>query len=232
MRQLKLAVIAFFALATVSSVNAQDKNNPWAVSFGVNVVDVRVPTDFSDQVKDYFGTNDWDILPTISRVTAERYLNDGFTLQLAGSVNRLERRRDIDLNGLFPASSEDELLFFAVDLNLKYDLDGLVKAIFGGTTQYFNPFVHVGGGYASLDGDGEGVLNYGYGFNVWLSQTVGIVFQSETRQEFADKVPSHYQHSLGVVFKFGGKDTDGDGIYDKNDACPDVAGLKEFKRMS
>jgi hypothetical protein len=29
-------------------------------------------------------------------------------------------------------------------------------------------------------------------------------------------------------FKFGGKDTDGDGIYDKDDACPDVAGLKEF----
>jgi hypothetical protein len=27
-------------------------------------------------------------------------------------------------------------------------------------------------------------------------------------------------------YKFGGKDTDGDGIYDKDDACPDVAGLK------
>jgi hypothetical protein len=25
-----------------------------------------------------------------------------------------------------------------------------------------------------------------------------------------------------------GKDTDGDGIFDKDDACPDVAGLKEF----
>jgi hypothetical protein len=23
-------------------------------------------------------------------------------------------------------------------------------------------------------------------------------------------------------------DTDGDGIYDKDDACPEVAGLKEF----
>jgi hypothetical protein len=33
---------------------------------------------------------------------------------------------------------------------------------------------------------------------------------------------------LLVLFKFGGKDTDGDGIYDKDDACPDVAGLKEF----
>jgi hypothetical protein len=31
----------------------------------------------------------------------------------------------------------------------------------------------------------------------------------------------------GLTFKFGGKDTDGDGIYDK-DECPEVAGLKEF----
>jgi hypothetical protein len=37
-----------------------------------------------------------------------------------------------------------------------------------------------------------------------------------------------FQHSAGLIFKFGGKDTDGDGIFDKDDACPDVAGLKEF----
>jgi hypothetical protein len=37
--------------------------------------------------------------------------------------------------------------------------------------------------------------------------------------------PSHFQHTAGLTFKFG--DTDGDNIY-KDDACPDVAGLKEF----
>ena len=42
-------------------------------------------------------------------------------------------------------------------------------------------------------------------------------------------VPSHIQHFAGLTFKFGGKDTDGDGIYDKDDACPEVAGLPEFK---
>jgi outer membrane protein OmpA-like peptidoglycan-associated protein len=36
------------------------------------------------------------------------------------------------------------------------------------------------------------------------------------------------QHFAGLTFKFGGKDTDGDGIYDKDDACPEVAGLLEF----
>ncbi|MCD6543472.1 MAG: OmpA family protein [Flavobacteriaceae bacterium] len=33
---------------------------------------------------------------------------------------------------------------------------------------------------------------------------------------------------LGLDFKFGGKDTDGDGIKDKNDDCPEIAGLEQF----
>ena len=39
MKRLKLAVIALFTLVTVSNVSAQDENNPWAVSFGMNAVD-------------------------------------------------------------------------------------------------------------------------------------------------------------------------------------------------
>ena len=39
MKQLKLAVIALFTLVAVGNVNAQDENNPWAVSFGANIVD-------------------------------------------------------------------------------------------------------------------------------------------------------------------------------------------------
>ena len=64
------------------------------------------------------------------------------------------------------------------------------------------------------------MLNYGFGFNVWLSETVGLVYQGGTKKEFKAVVPTHYQHSLGVVIKFGGTDTDGDGIYDKYDSCP------------
>ena len=225
MKQLKLAVIAIFALVTVSNVNAQDNNNPWAISFGVNAVDVRSPNDFSEQLKDYYGTADWDILPILSRITAEKYLDDGFTLQLAGSVNRLTRSY---FASQIPRDVDSELIYYSIDANLKYDLNILVEKIFGGTTQYFDPFIFIGGSYVSLDAVGEGMLNYGFGFNVWFSETVGLVYQSGSKQDFADKVPSHYQHSLGVVFKFGGKDTDGDGIYDKDDACPDVAGLKEF----
>ena len=219
MKNIKLAVIALFTLVTVYSVSAQDSNNPWAISVGFNTVDVRGSNDFSSIVEDHLGTSDWNFLPTISRITVERYLEDDFTLQFAGSLNRITHVSEKD---------DASLLHKSIDLNLKYNLDAFVAAIFGNSTKYFSPFAYVGGGYTALDGDGEGVLNYGFGFNVWLSETVGLVYQSGSKQEFKDVVPTHFQHSLGVVIKFGGTDTDGDGIYDKYDSCPEVAGLKEF----
>jgi hypothetical protein len=89
MKNIKLAIIALFTLVSVYSVSAQDSNNPWAISAGFNVVDVQGPTDFPNILKDYYGTGDWNYLSTISRITVERYLEDGFTLQLAGSLNRI-----------------------------------------------------------------------------------------------------------------------------------------------
>ena len=220
MKNIKLAIIALFTLVSVYSVNAQDSNNPWAISAGFNTVDTYAAGgENSKFFEDYLYPADWNFLSTISRITVERYLEDGFTLQLAGSLNRITQ-----------VNKEDDasLLHKSIDLNLKYNLDAFVAAIFGNSTKYFSPFAYAGGGYTALDGDGEGMLNYGLGFNVWLSETVGLVYQTGVKDEFKGVVPTHFQHSLGVVIKFGGTDTDGDGIYDKYDSCPEVAGLKEF----
>jgi outer membrane protein OmpA-like peptidoglycan-associated protein len=72
------------------------------------------------------------------------------------------------------------------------------------------------------------MLNVGVGFNTWFNENIGFNLQSGTRKGFSDNVRSHFQTSLGLVIKFGGKDTDNDGVYDKDDACPEEAGLKEF----
>ncbi|WP_420551791.1 OmpA family protein [Tenacibaculum aiptasiae] len=214
MKQIKLAVIALFTFATVGTVNAQDSDNPWAVGFGVNAVDFRIPSKFGDYAKDYIGTSDWNVLPSISRVTVDRYLNDGFTLQLAGSINKIKH---------FAAKDDMDELYWAIDANVKYDLNNLF-----GDTSWFDPYVYLGGGYTTFGDNSEGMLNTGLGFNTWFNENLGVNFQSGVKKEFADKVQDHFQHSVGIVFKFGGKDTDGDGVYDKDDACPEVAGLKEF----
>ncbi len=219
MKQLKLAVIALFTLVAVSSANAQDSNNPWAFSLGVNVVDFRGDKGLENIAKDFLGSRDWNFLSSISRITAEKYLDKGFTLQGAMSLNEIQNIKE--------QNDTNNARYYAFDVNVKYDLNNLV-----GDTSWFDPYVLLGGGYTYLDFQAEdqreGTLNIGYGFNFWLDENIGINYQATVKKEFADKVPDHFQQSLGVVFRFGGKDTDGDGVYDKDDACPDVAGLKEF----
>lgn len=215
MKRLKLAVIALFALITVSNVNAQDENNPWAIGFGVNVVDFLFqPVTESGHWEDLVGSSDWNFLPSISRITAEKYLDKGFSLQFAGTLNKIET---------FTTKDDSDFFYYSIDASVKYDLNRLV-----GETAWFDPYIHLGGSYVSADGNGEGMLTGGIGFNTWFNENLGLNFNTGVKNGFADKVQGHWQHSLGLVVRFGGKDTDGDGIYDKNDDCPQVPGLKEF----
>ena len=214
MKQIRLIMLALFTLVTLGNVNAQDDNNPWVIGFGLNTVDFYNSSDLSDQIEDLFGTRDWNVLPSISRISAEKYLADGFSLQLAGSMNKIESKI---------TKNDSDFLYFAVDANVKYDLNNLI-----GETAWFDPYVYLGGGYTSMDNSGEAMLNGGLGFNTWFNDNIGLNFQTGTKKGFTSKVKAHYQTSLGLVIKFGGTDTDGDGVYDKKDACPQVAGLMEF----
>jgi len=226
MKQLKLAMLAMFALLTVGSVNAQDENNPWAVGFGINTVDVRIPEEFGEYLKDYIGTAEWgdNTLPSISRISVGRYLDKGFSLELAGSINKVKTYSEEEDLG-------DGELYWSVDLAVKYDVNNLI-----GDTAWWDPYVYLGGGYVdfgrlegtSFEDGAEGTLNFGAGFNVWFNESLGLNFNTGVKKEFADNIKDHFQHSLGLSFRFGGKDTDGDGVYDKDDACPEIAGLKEF----
>jgi len=215
MKQFKIAVMALFALVTVANVNAQDSNNPWAISFGLNALDFRggAAISISDLASDHSETSDWNVLPSISRVSVEKYLKDGFTLQVAGSLNKIDD------------SSE---MYYAIDANVKYDVNKLIDLVFGSTTSYFDPYVYLGGGYTTVGEYAGAMLNVGAGFNVWFSETVGLNVQSGVKNKFSVWEADHFQHSLGLVLKFGGTDTDGDGVYDKYDSCPNVAGLVAF----
>jgi len=218
MKKFRVAVIALFALVMINNVNAQDKNNPWAISLGLNSVDFRdyslSTNNISKQFEDLGGTTDWNILPSVSRISVEKYIQEGFSLQLSGSLNKISKTN---------TAEAVDFLYYSADLIVKYDLNDLV-----GETSFFDPFLYLGGGYSSTDNRGEGMINAGLGFNTWFSENIGLSLQTGLKQGFAEKVDSHFQTSLGLVIRNGGKDTDGDGIYDKFDACPDVPGLEAF----
>lgn len=212
----KLLVVALISLG-FNNIQAQDENNPWQVSFGVNAIDFY-PTNDADNIAssttlfdEYFNVSDhWNILPSVSYVSVSKYVGDGFSIGARGSLNRIENNGDL---------SVDDLSHYAVDGTIKYNF-------LKNTT--IDPFVEIGGGYTWIDEIGAGTVNGGIGVNLWFSENIGFTLQTQYKHAFEDYLAQHFQHSAGISIKFGGTDTDGDGIYDKDDACPEVAGLEAF----
>ncbi|QNK76893.1 OmpA family protein [Winogradskyella undariae] len=217
MKNLSRLFFVAVLIASFSTSNAQDKNNPWAVSFGANAVDfypVGEEAPQGDYFDQYFQVGDhWNIIPSISTLSVSRYLSDGFTLTAKGSLNRIDK---------FGDSSVDDLTYYGLDGNVSYSFMDLLNS------KTIDPYLGVGGGYTWVDEIGAGTLNGTLGFKFWFSEKLGIDIQSAYKHSFEDYLPSHFQHSVGVIFKFGGTDTDGDGVYDQDDACPEEAGLEIF----
>ncbi len=218
--RLLLVVVLVFAF---SNANAQDKNNPWQISLGVNAVDAYPSGDgglFSETIFDeYFNAEDhWNILPSLSTITVSKYLGDGFSLGVGGSINKISKWGDISTNPDVTNNVSD-LSYYAVDGIIKYNfLQG----------KTLDPYLGVGGGYTWIDDIGAGTVNGTVGLNIWFSENIGLTLQTSYKHSFEDYLQTHFQHTAGISIKFGGVDTDGDGIFDKDDACPDVAGLAAF----
>tara|TARA_B100000212_G_C27370399_1_gene532280 strand:- start:1330 stop:2397 length:1068 start_codon:yes stop_codon:yes gene_type:complete len=118
---------------------------------------------------------------------------------------------------------------------LKYDLsDALPIRVLG---MDFDPFVGVGPGWTWFD-DQDGMTgNLSVGVNHWFNDVFGFTLMAEYRHNMDDlqrwNTPvldegGTMRWSAMLSVKFGGTDTDGDGIYDDHDECPEVPGLEEF----
>ena len=142
-----------------------------------------------------------------------RYLGKGFGVELAGAVNQIEK----------PWGSGADATFFGLDLNVKYDLNNAF-----GQTGWFDPFLYAGIGENWVGVENGLGLNLGLGFNAWISDNVGINVTSGYKKVNTPIDFEMFQHSVGLVWKFGNKDRDADGVNNKEDKCPDEAGLAEF----
>ena len=219
MKKIKLTL---FALAAAFSVGAQaqDENNPWQIGFGVNSVDIRTPKDFGDVLKDWAGPSDLNILPAVSRLSVGRYIGKGFSAELSGSLNKIEKgygyNKDLD--------NKVDQSFWAVNLAAQYHLNTLWSG-----ARWFDPYAQVGGGYAAIDNEGKFRTLVGAGANFWFTDNIGLNLQSAYHPTMkSESTENYFQHALGITIKFGKQDRDNDGVADKDDKCPDVAGKPEL----
>ena len=238
-----------FALITLFAVNlqAQNNDNPWALSFGANAVDTKAGTNGGKSTVDVivsqpFGVSEnWNILPSVSYLSLSRSVGNSLTVGIQGSINKISKYVVFDKAN--PKSNSfgnvvinpGDLTYYAIDANVRYSFMSLIGS------SIIDPSVRLGAGYTWLGENGYPTINPGAGLTFWLSKNVGLALETTYKASqllggdrnklgdiYSPVAPSHFQHSVGITFLFGGKDTDGDGIYDKNDACPEVAGLKQF----
>ena len=227
MKHLNSLLVAAVLFLGIGVANAQDENNPWAFEIGVNAVDV-FPVGLEDGqtenspmrgelFDEYFNVEDhWNILPSVSKIAVSRYIGSGFTASAVGTINRIDKVGDVRV---------DDLSYYGADGEIRYSFRDLIN----GPGGWFDPSLGVGGGYTWVDDIGFGTANGLASVRIWFAENLALNLQSTYKHAFEDDYGvKHFQHSAGIVFKFGGKDTDGDGIYDQEDECPETPGLPEF----
>lgn len=224
-------LISLFFLISINA-QSQDKNNPWVIGFGVNAVDFYptningmksengIPTKWFDQ---FFNLNKhYNYIAAPSVLSLSRYLNESLNMDFSISVNKITELGSITLN--------NSVSYLAFDANLNYNINKII-----GYNKWFEPFA-IGGIGFNIKGANQNVLpfknyasfNSGLGAKIWFNERLGIKGQSVYKHFFNDGSYPHFQHSISIIYKFGGYDEDNDGIYDREDKCPEVFGLKQF----
>jgi OOP family OmpA-OmpF porin len=230
MKNLNRLIFTTLLVFAIGNVNAQDKNNPWLLTIGVNAVDAlgtgnQVGNEDIGFSKLY-SVSEWSALSAPSMISVGKYLDDNFSFGISGTFNKIDKWNTGSPSEA--ATSVEELIYYGLDGMVKYSFSELLNS------KKIEPFVGFGGGYTWMeqpgtDLEGLATLNGTIGVSYWFNDFVGITAQSRLKNSFDEEIlVDHFQHSVGFTIKFGGSDSDGDGVYDKYDVCPEVAGLAEF----
>ncbi len=101
-------------------------------------------------------------------------------------------------------------------------------------SRYGGPFLLAGGGWGQLKPSAggpevdQGFADYGGGLLFWLSDNMGLRFEARQLlwipKEFSETKYNTTMVGGGLTFALGGtpRDTDGDGVPDRKDTCPDT----------
>ena len=136
LNKLLLAVMMVLAMST----NAQNNNNPCALSFGVNAVDTRASANGGKNWLDehfsqaFLVGKNWNILPSVSYISLARSVGNNFSVGLQGSINKIEKFVVFDPSNSnsnstgYAVTNPGDLMYYAIDANVKYSFMSLIKS--------------------------------------------------------------------------------------------------------
>lgn len=164
-------------------------------------------------------------------LSVSRYLNPHLDLVASATYGEIGHT-EVESSNRFRAN------MFSLSAQLRYNF-------FQSDAVSFRPYVFAGLGYmnfADLDLDrnvNDAMLpNLGAGIRYKITPDINIFFQETFIYSGSDNVDyearnsndSYMQHAIGLVYVFGkSKDTDGDGIADGKDKCPETPGLESMQ---
>jgi OOP family OmpA-OmpF porin len=212
------SMLLFVALS--NGVLAQNETSPWKITVGTNAVQID-PKGSSGK------DTETQISPNFSYLEVSRYLGKGFSIDLAGTMNNIDR------------SSGAEDLYFGIDLGTSLSANQIIDL------GKFEPTLRAGaglsGGISGFSAKSDDFYNVyaGLGLSYWFNDALALSLKSTVKfysKELDGLIGNkdggnrHLQHLLGLSFAFGGEsDKDKDGVKDSEDACPEVAGLVGLK---
>ena len=207
LNKILIAVVKIMGLNT----HAQDSKNPWAVSFGVNDLDTKTSAGggsnwLDGHLSQAFAIKDnWNVLPAISYIGVTRYVGDNFSVGISGSLNKISKYVTVS-NSDYLVSNPGDLKYFGIEGLVKYSFKMAIKS------EKIDPSISLGIGYSILGDNTYQTVTPGVGIVYWATNTVGFELSSKYVKSYEAReiktevnAPSMLQHSLGLVFKFGGK---------------------------
>ncbi|MFH4966967.1 hypothetical protein V8G61_02080 [Gaetbulibacter sp. M240] len=192
----------------------QPANSPWFFEIGANVVDVYPVGEDLPQgpfFDEFLNAKDhWNLGVPSARFGY--YFKEDLFVSLRGSFNSIKRWGE--LPGQYVAKVND-LNYIGVDAMINKDLKKIFK------NENFEPYVAAGFGYtwiqegqynANGNGTGElvgaGTLNGGLGLKYWISDSFGFNIDITYKHSFEDYLTKHWQHNIGMIFRFRRGDCD------------------------
>ena len=138
--------LVILLLFSVTISHAQDKNNNWQLSFGVNAVDLDA--DSKTKIPEFLDADSyWNVSKSpVSYVSLSKYLENNISFGLSGSFSTISKYTATNApnNGGRPTNE-----FLAVDAMFKYDLSNVF------TVFNFEPFIGIGRYLDSQDSNGD-----------------------------------------------------------------------------
>jgi outer membrane protein OmpA-like peptidoglycan-associated protein len=210
------AFLSIFLTCLCLHSSAQNSENRLLIGLGAQGANMS----FGDARSNYY--KNWDVLPAISQIKVFSYVKKGFSWGWQLSISTAERN-----------DNQESQFFLQWGIDIKYSLaNGYILK----EKSWFDPYLLIGGGLDKW-GNTKGSINPGAGLNLWFTKNVGLFGQiqynylphKKITPETADPRPSFMHHSFGIVVRLGkGKDSDGDGIPDAEDKCPNDPGKAEL----